>query len=350
MLRRAAFPALPYLALLACGESDPAVRDAEPVLAVAEPLVTIGRQLEGPPGEIFTEIVDGRITPDGRHVVLLDASPPYVRVFDREGTLIDALAPEGDGPTEARDPHSVAVTDSSFALAEIGRISITSLEGDRLATFRELSFIPQSIARGCAGDWIVYGPGRDADSIRWLHALSAAEDSTTARTIFADENPGLPTIVRRFRPVVARDGRVLVYHDAPDTPRILEFDCPDYELVRDNPAESGTRAESEVRSGDGGAAIRTSVDVPALSSVVIVRGEPLIVRSRWKNGRWQELVDVEDTVVREGPAAYRILDVEADLALLAVSDPMPHTVVVDVDAVLKLAPLAGDGDTDEEAP
>jgi hypothetical protein len=149
-------------------------------------------------------------------------------------------------------------------------------------------------------------------------------------------------VVRRFRPAIVRDGRVLVYHDAPDTPRILQFECPDYELVKDTPAESATRAETEERSGQGGAAIISSADVPSLSSVLFARGEPLIVRSRWKGGRWQELVDIDDTVVREGPAGYRILDVVDELALLAVSDPVPHAMVVNVDAVLELAPIGAD--------
>jgi hypothetical protein len=186
----------------------------------------------------------------------------------------------------------------------------------------------------------VYGRGRDGESNTWLRALSIARDTTVARTILADEHLGPPALVRRARPAVVRDGRVLVYHDAPDTPRILQFECPEYELVKDTPAESATRAETEERSGQGGAAIISSADVPSLSSVLFARGEPLIVRSRWKDGRWQELVDTDDAIVREGPAAFRILDVVDDLALLAVGDPVPHAVVVDVEAVL--APIVAD--------
>lgn len=36
-----------------------------------------------------------------------------------------------------------------------------------------------------------------------------------------------------------------------------------------------------------------------------------------------------------------------DLALLAVSDPVPHAVVVDVGAVLELAPIGADSDSVE---
>jgi hypothetical protein len=146
-VRHTLLPALPCLAFLACGEPEPTVDDAEELDSL-EPLVTVGRQIEGPTGEIFTEIVDGRITPDGRHIVLLDAAPPYVRVFDREATLVNALVPEGEGPTEAKEPHAIAVTDSTFALAELGRITVASLQGEPVASTLDLSFIPLSITRG----------------------------------------------------------------------------------------------------------------------------------------------------------------------------------------------------------
>lgn len=330
-------------ALFACGEPEAAVQHAEPLL-------TIGRQLQGPTGEIFTEVVDGRITPDGRHIVLLDAVPPYVRVFDRQGALVAALIPEGDGPMEAMDPHALAVTESTFALAELGRITVATLEGQPIASALSIPFIPQSITRGCDEDWLVYGRGRAGDSITWLRALSITNDAPLVRTILADVHPGPGTLVRRARPVVARDGRVLVYHDAPGTPRILQFDCPDYELVKDSPVESAKRAEAETRAGNGAVTISPADDARPLSSVLFAGGTPLIVRSRWRDGLWYELVDATDAVVREGPATYRILDVVDGLALLAVGEPVSHAVVVDVEAVLVLAPIATDSGSNGKAP
>jgi len=95
----------------------------------------------------------------------------------------------------------------------------------------------------------------------------------------------------------------------------------------------------------------SSADAPSLSSVLFVRGEPFVVRSRWRNGRWQELVDTGDVIVREGSAQYRFLDVVDDLALLALSEPVPHAVVVHVGVLLELAPIdPDDGNSNRKAP
>lgn len=318
---------------------SPGAETTESAKQPAPVLFSIGDHLEGRSEEIFTDVMDARLTPNGHHIVILDASPPYVRIFDREGVLERALVPEGDGPAEARSPHSIAVTDSSFALAEPGRISVHRLEGGLEADFRALPFIPQNLTRGCGADWIIYGPGPDGDQTIWLRAVSAVGDSAALRTIMEDDVAGSGVISRLARPVARGPSRILVYHDAPSTPEILSFACPDYRPAGRHLATSATRSGRDAK--ERGSMTVIQPEERQLSATVFIDSLAYIVRSMLHDGgRWQELINVKDEVLASGPGAYRILDVERGLALLAVDEPIPHVVLTDAGAVVKFAPLA----------
>lgn len=337
---------------MACSPGSEAARPERPANGPAPVLLTIGDHVDGRPDEIFTDVTDARFTPNGHHIVILDASPPYVRIFDREGVLERALVPEGDGPTEARNPYSIAVTDSSFALAEAGRISVHRLQGGLKADFRGLPFIAQSLTRGCGADWIVYGPGSNGDKTTWLRAVSAVADSAAVQNIMEDDVAATGVIARLARPVARGADRILVYHEAPATPEILSFSCPDYQFAGGHLATSVTRPERGAEEGGGMTIIEP--DEQRLSATLFIDSQAYIVRSMLHDGgRWQELITERDEIVASGPGVYRVLDVERGLALVSVDEPVPHVVVTDARAVAKLAPLAREttnGNSNSESP
>ena len=109
--------------------------------------------------EAFANIVDAQLSPDGRFIVALDIVPPYVRVFDSTGVLQTAFVPGGEGPGEARDPVSLTVSNEQVLLVQPGRISWFDYSGELLAERSDLRFWPHSAARGCAGEFLLFGPG-----------------------------------------------------------------------------------------------------------------------------------------------------------------------------------------------
>ena len=70
------------------------------------------------PGEIAF-VVAARMTEGARHVVVLDAAPPFVKVFDRNGRLRAAFARKGSGPGEIEAPAALATSgDTAILVAD----------------------------------------------------------------------------------------------------------------------------------------------------------------------------------------------------------------------------------------
>ncbi|MYA18296.1 MAG: hypothetical protein F4Z28_16805, partial [Gammaproteobacteria bacterium] len=107
--------------LLACGGggdvTELGVADDRDVVDVSASLeafigsgVRIGAEVNpASEAEAFQRILDAQLTPDGRFIVALDASPPFVRVFNPDGSLETAFLPRGEGPGEAESPEALAV-------------------------------------------------------------------------------------------------------------------------------------------------------------------------------------------------------------------------------------------------
>ena len=82
----------------------------------------------------------------GDEVLVLDASPPWVRVFDREGHFLRAMVREGQGPGEVGRPYTLTATkDSGFVMAHRRGVDRLDREGNLVLTARH------------AGKHLVYG-------------------------------------------------------------------------------------------------------------------------------------------------------------------------------------------------
>lgn len=101
-------------------------------------------------GAVIGNLLDLAILQDGR-TVLLDATPPHILVFSRDGELQASFGSSGQGPGEF-DPGGLSdlvATDSSLIVPDLHQQRITELtfEGDVLATRR----LP--LPRSFAVDW-----------------------------------------------------------------------------------------------------------------------------------------------------------------------------------------------------
>lgn len=217
--------------LLACGgEGDftelGAADDREVIVSASlEALigsgVRIGAEVNpASEAEAFRRILDAQLTPDGRFIVALDASPPFVRVFNPDGSLEAALVPRGQGPGEAESPEALAVSNDRILVLEPSRASVLTLDGE-LVEDRPIDFWPTSAARGCADNFLVYGPGAyDDGSI----SASMARMLDSAVRIGAAINPASEgegfTRIRDAR--LTPDGRfVVVLDQAPPYVRVF---------------------------------------------------------------------------------------------------------------------------------
>ena len=183
---------LALVSVLACG-GEPAVarsdaageREVVDISASLEALlgsgVRIGAQVDpGSEAEAFARIRDAQLTPDGRFIVVLDASPPFVRVFNPDGSLETAFVARGEGPGEAELPEALAVSNDRILVLEPGRASVLTFEGE-LIEDRAISFWPTSAARDCGDGFLAYGAGADRDGgIVWLRSFRTLEDTPAA--------------------------------------------------------------------------------------------------------------------------------------------------------------------------
>ena len=127
-------------------------------------------------------VTAARLSEGGRHVVVLDYVPPYVKVFDQNGRFERSFLRSGAGPGESRRPVALAVSgDTAILVADAsGRMMVFGMNGvlRREATDTRMRVL--AATAGCGDEWVTYGPkyGRDASRPTWLHRVRLAEAGT----------------------------------------------------------------------------------------------------------------------------------------------------------------------------
>lgn len=251
------------VAATGCGSDAPDASSppepSEPLARALDSLTfrTIGSpEGDGSATDLFAEVLDVRAAPDGERLAILDAYPPFVRVYDRNGDRRRAFVEEGAGPGEARDPYALAASDSGLLLLQPGRVSLFDWTGELLHESADLAFWPISVTRGCGGDWVIYGPGirPDADGrTAWLHVVGDTLLSRP-RAIFRDSTAP-QYVVRRSRPVAIGEEALVLYHSFTSPPIALWFSCPGYRVQRSERMPRYERRDPRMdRSVDRGAA------------------------------------------------------------------------------------------------
>ena len=219
---------------MACGgdvasrESGAEGREVVDVSASLEALlgsgVRIGAHVDpDSEAEAFLRILDAQLTPDGRFIVALDGSPPFVRVFNPDGSLEAAFVPRGEGPGEAESPEALAVSNDRILVLEPGRASALTFDGELIGD-RAIEFWPTSAARGCADDFLTGAAILDQTPIlsAWLIVASGTESGTH----FIPARGGSPAFYTSSRVALleAQPGQAVLLEASFPVPHIIMVD------------------------------------------------------------------------------------------------------------------------------
>ncbi len=257
--------------LTACnaGDAPPRTREVDSLFHGDIAAVTrIGNADD--PVRSFTRIVDVAASPDGSRVVVLDASPPFVRLFDREGRD-RAFLQRGDGPGESRGPWAVAAGADGFLILDRAP-KLFDWGGALVAEGRLPGFIGLAAIAGCKGDWLVYGPGQGQHEFAWLHSLNVtAPDSFSDHAWLADtarpRRIGLGALYGLSRGA----GRFVLYHTNGSPPGLMQWSCenPEPQSMPDLAFLVPPPPETTVEPTEGGVMISGTIgfNVPSFAGL-----------------------------------------------------------------------------------
>ncbi len=270
------------LALGACGDGgERGARLAFPAEQTGG--VRVGSVESADPDATIGMVVAARFTEGGEHVVVLDFTPPFVKVFRRDGTLERAFVTAGDGPREMRHPMALAVAGDSLVLVAAGpRVAVFGLDGQPRGEGRT-RFPVLAAEAGCGGEWIAYGPSLGTRETPWLHRIRLGPAGVRTADLEFREPIGAPTVGSGLAYGIARNAdTVRVWHVLGDGAAVLGWRCgqgrPDAwavqpldqrgasprrqgEMVRMT-IEPGSRSLSGMAAVPGGVVLAASV-VPA---------------------------------------------------------------------------------------
>lgn len=222
-------------AFILLGACDPMEKQPDQastrLLDPGQRLATIGAPAsDTAAGSALGIVLAARITPGGAHVVVLDAVPPFVKVFDRSGGLRSAFLTQGGGPLESVGPSAIAVAgDSAILVADVaGGIATFDFDGKPTGRIPSLGFIPLAAMEAC-GAWMFYGPRFSAGSsgeAHWLHRLPAgAADAGALESFVHDSLASSALGVGKPYGFVATENGAVVRHDLGSTPSLVRWTC-----------------------------------------------------------------------------------------------------------------------------
>jgi hypothetical protein len=212
--------------VIAC---DPGPRSSESVARF--PLIDIGVEAEigvqdsGDPLAVLHRPMDATFV-DGE-IAVLDASPPWIRVFARDGRFLRAMMRKGQGPGEAELPYTLRSTrDGGFVVGSARGIERVDRDGNHLLAIRGGDYWIYAAVEACEGN--IHALARRTGEIGALSLfMRLGQDSTLADTLAVFGAMRLPAQLRRRHSSYVRPvpGGVLLYPEELDRHRILEVDC-----------------------------------------------------------------------------------------------------------------------------
>ncbi|HKP75400.1 MAG TPA: hypothetical protein VJT67_07630 [Longimicrobiaceae bacterium] len=217
-------------------------------------------------------VVAARMTDGARHVVVLDAVPPFVKVFDRQGHLRAAFARKGAGPGEVEAPSALAASgDTAILVADArGGLSVFDLDGRLKWRSRPLGIVPLALAPGCGGGWTLYGPAvTRARSPAWLHDLQPSGDSAVLRGTLQDSLPAEGVGIGLAYGLVRGPAGLVLRHDAGHAVYARGCGALAPSLLFQTPAR-GSRGE--IRSGEGRQVTHAPPGTRAVAGIAEVAG------------------------------------------------------------------------------
>ena len=274
-------------------------------------------------------VVAARMTEGARHVVVLDAAPPFVKVFGRDGRLQAAFVGQGVGPGELRAPAALATSgDSAILVVDAkGGLSVYDLAGRLKQHARPLGIVPLAAAAGCAGGWMLYGPLVRAGTPTWLHDVRIADGGASVRSALLDTLPAQGIGIGLAYGMVG-DGRSLVLrHDAGSAVYARRCGAAAPSLVFRTAARRPGRV---VETGEGRQVTRTQAGMRAVAGMAEVAGG-VVLADVFTGGGGTELVlhgRGGATASRRLAGAWFLRDSGPDGVLVSTDDPEPRLYVL----------------------
>lgn len=239
-----------------CGaEIDGRGSERETVLNLSDlaQIIEIGGREQNDRAAILHRPLDGALLDD--EVLILDASAPWLRVFDHQGTFLRAFVASGGGPGETVQPTSMAsLGRDGIMINDVRRISLIDPDGRDRFALGTSGFLGRGVTSGCDGGTVAFinlseraeGPGR----LVRLSMAGEVEDTLLAlgmlRSHSRDHHPWF---------VKAGSGSIMFFTEEQDTNRLLEIDCKG-EVLREIPIDSvGPSYVEEPWGDDGGIAL-----------------------------------------------------------------------------------------------
>lgn len=179
----------------------------------------------------------------GEDVLILDASPPWIRVFKRDGEFLEALVSVGEGPGEAVRPSSMATAGGDgFVLTDRLGVSRFNREGRLLAFSRRTAYVAMGAVEACSGRLFVVTRATLPEAAAVLGEIMPGGSLDTL-LVFAPSRLNSRTHHTWFSHGDASG--LLVYTEEAGRPRLLRIDC-DGEVLQEvtlDPLGNGQRAE-----------------------------------------------------------------------------------------------------------
>jgi hypothetical protein len=221
-------------------------------------------------------VVAARLTEGARHVVVLDAAPPFVKVFDHGGGLHAAFVRKGAGPGELEAPAALATSgDTAILVADAkGGLSVFDLEGRLKRHTRPLGIVPLAAAAGCDGGWVLYGPAVGGGTTpAWVHDVRLEDGGASVRSALRDSLPSQGIGIGLAYGLLSDGRSVLVRHDAGNAVYARGCGAPAATLVFRTARQ---RMGREITSGERTQVTRAGSGTRALAGMAEVAGGVLL--------------------------------------------------------------------------
>jgi hypothetical protein len=319
--------------LIGCSDQDE--RPIPPVGLYELAPTVIGEDELGDSLAVFSNVRDARFV--GEHVAVLDADPPFIRLFDKGGQLERALVRRGQGPGESNGPVSFATPrEGQLHLVERSRIVVLDTAGRYLEAHDFRGERLRGVAQGCRGGLLILStPVTDIDGRGVLieQFRDGARDTLlTVDSLRNNQTSSHPLLT------VRSEGALLLYPEDVSQSRLVGITCANgfAEDIEIEPL--GSREWWETRD-DGGFALHPA-EPPLVAGLARVGSTVL-----WATNVIESAGAGADsltylTEIGERPRRmalrgwYKLRDSDgSDRLLLSAYYPVPHVAVVHAEQI-----------------
>ena len=184
---------------------------------------------------IIANVQAARIDVAHKQIVVLDASAPYIKIFDWNGKFVRSFLARGGGPKEAEYPVSIGLLgDSLLLVAELsGRLRTFDLMGQQIGERMVAGLAPLAVGSAC-GKWLIYGPKtvatgnstRNGTETGWVHLLTLGLDSIVLSADLVSNSSNRSEIgFGKPYGLISGDEVFHIRHDDGDPPAVMSWNC-----------------------------------------------------------------------------------------------------------------------------